>query len=125
MNPDDMREAWAYLPNGAELGRLNVLSGWRYTRHTLRLRQHILRLRRRGKLKFSDEQDPVAVHANAQRTKKRQSRKEATQTAQVTTVTQSTDTFIATNTVASTTVKRRRDTPVIAIPLPGLDVQNF
>lgn len=125
MNPDDMREAWAYLPNGAELGRLNVLSGWRYTRHTLRLRQHILRLRRRGKLKFSDEQDPVAVHANAQRAKKRQSRKEATQTAQVAAVMQSTDLSIATNAVASTTVKRRRDTPVVAIPLPGLDVQNF
>lgn len=125
MNPDDMREAWAYLPNGAELGRLNVLSGWCYTRHTLRLRQHILRLRRRGKLKFSDEQDPVAVHANAQRGKKRQSRKEATQTAQVAAVTQSADPSVATNVAASPTTKRRRDTPVVAIPLPGLDVQNF
>jgi len=126
MNPDDMREAWAYLPNGAELGRLNVLAGWRYTRHTLRLRQHILRLRRRGKLKFSDDQDPVAVHANTQRAKKRQSRKEATKTAQVVAVTQSIDQSITANNVTpSPTLKRRRDKPVIAIPLPGLDVQNF
>lgn len=61
VNPDDMRQAWAYLPNGAELGQLHVLSGWRYSRHTLRLRQHILRLRRIGKLNFSEEQDPVGV----------------------------------------------------------------
>ena len=42
-NPTDMREAWAYLTNGAELGRLSVLDGWRYSRHTLRLRRYILR----------------------------------------------------------------------------------
>jgi hypothetical protein len=48
MNPNDMREAWAYLPNGAELGRLYVLDGWRYSRHTLRLRRRILRERSYG-----------------------------------------------------------------------------
>ena len=101
LNPDDMREAWAYLPNGAELGRLNVLSGWRYTRHTLRLRQHILQLRRRGKLKFSDLQDPVAIHADAQRAKTRQSRKQATQTAQVAAMAKSADQSIATDTAES------------------------
>ncbi|WP_150624766.1 hypothetical protein [Pandoraea horticolens] len=60
-NPADMREAWAYLPNGAGLGRLAVLEGWRYSRHTLRLRRHILRQRRLGKLKFAGEQNPVQV----------------------------------------------------------------
>jgi putative transposase len=123
MNPDDMREAWAYLPNGAELGRLNVLSGWRYSRHTLRLRQHILRLRRLGKLKFADEQDPVQIYSNYQRSKTRQNRKEATRTAQVVTTTQQTPPASAEPSVP--TSRRRRDAPIIATPLSDLDVQNF
>src|SRR6202521_1354278 len=123
MNPDDMREAWAYLPNGAALGRLNVLSGGRYSRHTLRLRQHILRLRRLGKLKFADEQDPVQIYSNYQRSKTRQNRKEATRTAQVVTATKQTPPASAEPSVP--TSRRRRDAPVIATPLPDLDVQNF
>ena len=67
LNPNDMREAWAYLPNGADLGRLYVLDGWRYSRHTLRLRRRILRERRIGKLKFAGEQDPVQIFAESQR----------------------------------------------------------
>lgn len=67
IRPDDMREAWAYLSNGADLGRLTVLEGWRYSRHTLRLRKYILRQRRLGKLKFAGEQDPVHLFAEAQR----------------------------------------------------------
>ena len=67
LRPDDMREAWAYLPNGADLGRLSVLEGWRHSRHTLRLRRHILRERRLGRLRFAGEQDPVQLFAEAQR----------------------------------------------------------
>jgi len=66
LRPDDMREAWAYLPSGADLGRLVVLEGWRYSRHTLRLRRHILRERRLGRLRFAGEQDPVQLFAQAQ-----------------------------------------------------------
>jgi hypothetical protein len=67
IRPDDMREAWAYLTNGAELGRLSVLEGWRHSRHTLRLRRHILRERRLGRFSFAGEQDPVQLFAEAQR----------------------------------------------------------
>jgi putative transposase len=49
-----MPNAWVYLSDGAELGRLAVLEGWRNGRHTMRLRKHILRQRRQGKLKFAD-----------------------------------------------------------------------
>lgn len=129
VNPDDMREAWAYLPNGAELGRLNVLSGWRYSRHTLRLRQHILKLRRRGKLTFSDSQDPVLVYSEFQRAKARQSRKEGTHTAQVVKATpspaQSPATLDAPSAAAPSPTRRRREAPVVATPLPDLDVQHF
>jgi putative transposase len=78
IRPDDMREAWAYLPNGADLGRLFVLDGWRYSRHTLRLRKRILRERRLGKLKFAGEQDPIHLFADAQRRAGRRGRKQGT-----------------------------------------------
>lgn len=78
IQPNDMREAWAYLANGADLGRLMVLDGWRYSRHTLRLRRRILRERRIGRLKFAGEQDPVVVFAESQRRAARRGRKQGT-----------------------------------------------
>ena len=78
LNPNDMREAWAYLPNGADLGRLYVLDGWRYSRHTIRLRRRILRERRIGKLKFAGEQDPVQIFAESQRRGSKRGRKQGT-----------------------------------------------
>jgi len=78
IQPNDMREAWAYLANGADLGRLMVLDGWRYSRHTLRLRRRILRERRLGRLKFAGEQDPVVVFAESQRRAARRGRKQGT-----------------------------------------------
>lgn len=73
-----MREAWGYLANGADLGRLYVLDGWRYSRHTLRLRRRILRERRVGKLKFAGEQDPVQLFAESQRRAGKRGRKQGT-----------------------------------------------
>jgi hypothetical protein len=78
IHPGDMRDAWAYLSNGADLGRLAVLEGWRYSRHTLRLRKYILRERRVGKLKFAGEQDPVQLLAQAQRRGSRRGLKQGT-----------------------------------------------
>ncbi|MCK6372780.1 MAG: transposase [Zoogloea sp.] len=78
INPNDVREAWAYLPNGADLGRLYVQDGWRYSRHTLRLRRKILRERRVGKLRFAGEQDPVQIFAESQRRQGKRGRKHGT-----------------------------------------------
>ena len=78
IQPNDMRAAWAYLSNGADLGQLSVLDGWRYSRHTLRLRKRILRERRLGRLKFAGEQDPVVLFADVQRRAARRSRKQGT-----------------------------------------------
>ena len=79
INPNDVREVWAYLPNGADLGRLYVQDGWRYSRHTLRLRRRILRERRIGKLRFAGEQDPVQIFAESQRRQgSRRGRKQGT-----------------------------------------------
>jgi putative transposase len=78
LRPDDMREAWAYLPSGADLGRLVVLEGWRHSRHTLRLRRHILHERRVGRLKFAPEQDPVQLFAQAQQRSRRRKLRDGT-----------------------------------------------
>ena len=126
MNPDDMREAcWRYLPNEApNWVNWNVLSGWRYSRHTVRLRQHILFLRRCGKFAFDDEQDPIAIYSHHQRSKIKRSRKEATRTAQVMAAEQpATQAPIVESTKPS--VRKRADAQILAFPLPGLDVQNF
>src|SRR5260370_35802133 len=73
-----MREAWAYLTNGAELGRLSVLDGWRYSRHTLRLSGYILRQRRLGRFVFAGEQYPVQLLSKSQRHPSKRSRKDGT-----------------------------------------------
>ncbi|WP_251108061.1 integrase [Burkholderia glumae] len=127
-NPSDMREAWAYLPNGAELGRLAVLEGWRYSRHTLRLRKHILRQRRLGKLRFAGEQDPVHVFSEAQRRIRNHSRKQATTVMQLSQVAPSDGpdavSAAASNTPSTPTRQRQADTVVVPVDLGDLKVQN-
>jgi putative transposase len=51
----------AYLPDGAEFGPLNAARPWHRTKHSLRLRQEILRLRRQRRLRFTEADDPVRV----------------------------------------------------------------
>jgi hypothetical protein len=62
MDPQDMRVVQAYLPNGAEFGPLNAARPWHRTKHSLRLRQEIQRLRRARKLHISEADDPVQVY---------------------------------------------------------------
>jgi hypothetical protein len=57
---------------------LSVLDGWRYSRHTLRLRRYILRQRRLGRFVFAGEQDPVQVLSKSQRHPSKRSRKDGT-----------------------------------------------
>ncbi|MDB0543486.1 DDE-type integrase/transposase/recombinase [Ralstonia solanacearum] len=127
-NPADMREAWAYLSNGAELGRLAVLEGWRYSRHTLRLRKHILRLRRLGKLKFAGEQDPVHVFSDAQRRLRKRSRKQGTavlQLSQQAPASGSEAALEATPQASAVPARRRQaDAVVVPVDLGDLQVQN-
>lgn len=115
IQPGDMREAWAYLSNGADLGRLYVLEGWRYSRHTLRLRKHILRARRLGKLKFVNEQDPVQMFAERQRRSGQRARKQGTLALQLEQVG-----------AASAPPQRPRASPprIAPVDLSDLEVQN-
>ena len=67
MDPDDVRVIWSYLPSGEELGPLTAARPWNGTPHSLRLRQEILRMRRRKQLEYGELDDPVLVFAIAQR----------------------------------------------------------
>jgi hypothetical protein len=62
MDTQDMRVVQAYLPNGAEFGPLNAARPWHRTKHSLRLRQEIQRLRRARKLHFTEADDPVQIY---------------------------------------------------------------
>ena len=123
LNPNDMREAWAYLSNGADLGRLYVLDGWRYSGHTLRLRRRILRERRIGKLKFAGEQDPVQIFAEAQRRGSKRGRKQGTLELQL-------GAASAAEAIAAPPARAARPapsagrTPVSPIDLSDLTIQN-
>jgi putative transposase len=55
----DIRVVKAFFEDGSELGILTAAKPWCYTPHSLRVRQEILRLKREGKLKYKDGDDPV------------------------------------------------------------------
>jgi hypothetical protein len=71
----DIRTVKAFFDDGAELGVLSAAHPWCYTPHSLRVRREIARLKRTGKLKYRDGDDPVEawekMKAAEAKTKKR------------------------------------------------------
>ena len=67
IDTQDLRVVHAYLDNGAEFGPLNASRPWHLTQHSVRLRQEIMRLRRRRKLHFTEGEDPVRVFLDFKR----------------------------------------------------------
>lgn len=67
IDTQDLRVVHAYLDNGAEFGPLNASRPWHLTQHSVRLRQEIMRLRRRRKLHFTEAEDPVRVFLDFKR----------------------------------------------------------
>lgn len=55
----DIRTVKAFFEDGTELGILTAAAPWCYTPHSLRVRSEIFRLKRLGKLKYKDGDDPV------------------------------------------------------------------
>ena len=82
VDPQDLTLVHAYLSDGAELGSLNAARPWHRTKHSLRLRQEIQRLRRQRKLHFTDADDPVRVFLAYKRKELPRSKKSAHSTAQ-------------------------------------------
>ncbi len=63
-NVKDLRQVKAFFDDGTELGILTAARAWAFTPHSLRMRKEIMRLRRLGKLRYGDGDDPVQVYLN-------------------------------------------------------------
>ncbi len=62
VNPADIRNIRAALPDGSDLGILTAHGVWGRTPHSLEVRRAIFRLRRRRELFWSQADDPIDVY---------------------------------------------------------------
>ena len=62
VNPEDIRNIRAALPDGSDLGILTAHGVWGRTPHSLEVRRAIFRLRRRRELFWSQADDPIDVY---------------------------------------------------------------
>jgi putative transposase len=73
----DIRIVKAFFEDGAELGILTAARPWCYTPHSLRVRQEIFRLKRQGKLKYRDGDDPVEAWVKSKRAQAKSNKRAA------------------------------------------------
>ncbi|GGB52852.1 hypothetical protein [Fictibacillus barbaricus] len=69
VNTEDLRVIKAFLPDGSELGLLQVAGKWRLRKHTLALRKTINRLKNKKMLHFTSEDDPIEKYGEYLREK--------------------------------------------------------
>ncbi len=74
----DIRTVKAFFEDGAELGVLTAAAPWCYTPHSLRVRTEIFRLKRQGKLKYKDGDDPVEAWEKFKRSVAKKDKRAAT-----------------------------------------------
>lgn len=74
----DIRTVKAFFEDGAELGVLTAAAPWCYTPHSLRVRREISRLKRVGKLKFREGDDPVEAWEKYKRSLAKKDKRAAT-----------------------------------------------
>jgi hypothetical protein len=74
----DIRSVKAFLEDGSELGILRAARPWCYTPHSVRVRQEIMRLKRLGKLKYREGDDPVEAWAKLKRSEAKTNKRAAT-----------------------------------------------
>ncbi|MGH8854604.1 MAG: Mu transposase C-terminal domain-containing protein [Telluria sp.] len=74
----DIRTVKAFFEDGAELGVLTAAAPWCYTPHSLRVRSEIFRLKRLGKLKYKDGDDPVEAWEKLKRSLAKKDKRAAT-----------------------------------------------
>lgn len=74
----DIRSIRAYFEDGAELGVLTAGRPWCFTPHSVRVRQEISRLKRTGKLKYRDGDDPVEAWEKYKRAQGKTNKRAAT-----------------------------------------------
>lgn len=76
-NPGDLRVVQAFLTDGTEFGELRAQGEWGKTRHTLKLRQEILRLKRRKQLRYLENSSVFEAYIEYHRVRAGKSRRHA------------------------------------------------
>jgi len=71
----DIRVLKAFFADGSELGILTAKKPWCYTPHSVRIRKDILRLKRIGKLKYREGDDPIEAWVKYKRAESRTAKK--------------------------------------------------
>jgi hypothetical protein len=79
----DVRTLRAFLADGAELGELKAGGLWSTTPHSLDLRKRIFRAKRLRQLKFDVADDPVDIYLRYKRGRSKQSRRAASEIAEI------------------------------------------
>lgn len=74
----DIRVVKAFFEDGSELGLLRAARPWCYTPHSVRVRREIMRLKRLGKLKYREGDDPVEAWEKLKRGEGKTSKRAAT-----------------------------------------------
>jgi putative transposase len=82
MNADDMRSVRAFLPDGTELGVLDVQGAWRLIPHTLKLRQEILKEKGNRRSPTSIEANPIEEYVQGKLAKAKKTRRAASDLSQ-------------------------------------------
>jgi putative transposase len=74
----DIRSVKAFFEDGAELGVLSAARPWCYSPHSVRVRQEIFRLKRKGKLNYREGDDPVEAWEKYKRSQAKTNKRAAT-----------------------------------------------
>lgn len=74
----DIRSVKAFFEDGAELGILTAARPWCYTPHSVRVRQEIFRLKRKGKLTYREGDDPIEAWEKYKRAQAKNNKRAAT-----------------------------------------------
>jgi putative transposase len=79
MNADDLRCVRAFLPDGAELGKLDAQGAWCVFPHNLKLRQEIRKLSGKRRSRSAVELNPIEAYVQAKLVQAKKTRKGATE----------------------------------------------
>jgi transposase InsO family protein len=82
MNADDMRSVRAFLPDGTELGVLDVQGAWRLIPHNLKLRQEILKEKGNRRSQTSVDANPIERYVQGKLAKAKRTRRAASDLSQ-------------------------------------------
>ncbi|MBY6053966.1 hypothetical protein [Cytobacillus firmus] len=112
INTEDLRSIKAFLPDGSELGLLEVSGKWRFRRHSLAVRKAINKMRKKKILHITNEEDPIQIYEEFLLQKAAKSKRSRTQLANLRSKTASSPNVIG----DTTEIKAKSEETVTAAP---------